>query len=395
MKTICPHCNQEYPETPDEYLGTTCECTVCHKDFVIEKVVYCMQCGIDNAKRAPRCRECGKSFGGAPAQEPDSPNPPPPPPPPPQSEESEQKPAPEKTNQQNKPMTFGEVYGCCLPVALCIFALLVWISCYWPRTTFWLSAPFISFLALCLVSFEEEASTKSFGILLFCFVFGWGWWTHTAALENLARQAKQSPPPANQAHQSFGAPNKRNRLYGPLKKGNWPPIVKKTVGSGDGGKADFERGKRYAQERNHKEAVRWYRKAAEKGHADAQCELAQCYIIAAGVNEDKNEAIRWYRTAAEQGYAKAQLKLGDCYKFGYGVGKDEKEAVRLYRIAAEQGLDSAQIALGNCYRFGRGVEENWNEAARWYRKAASHNTPVGALGAQYLKELGKEWWTKY
>lgn len=33
MKTICPHCKQEYPETPDEYLGMTLQCSVCEKEF--------------------------------------------------------------------------------------------------------------------------------------------------------------------------------------------------------------------------------------------------------------------------------------------------------------------------------------------------------------------------
>ncbi len=37
MKTICPHCKQEYPETPDEYLGMTLQCSVCEKEFVCEK----------------------------------------------------------------------------------------------------------------------------------------------------------------------------------------------------------------------------------------------------------------------------------------------------------------------------------------------------------------------
>ena len=38
MKTICPHCKQEYPEIPDEYLGMTLQCSVCKKEFVCEKV---------------------------------------------------------------------------------------------------------------------------------------------------------------------------------------------------------------------------------------------------------------------------------------------------------------------------------------------------------------------
>ena len=50
MKTICPHCKQEYPETPDEYLGMTLQCSVCQKEFVCEKpinkrMLICVACG--------------------------------------------------------------------------------------------------------------------------------------------------------------------------------------------------------------------------------------------------------------------------------------------------------------------------------------------------------------
>ena len=34
MKTICPHCKQEFPEIPDEYLGMTLQCSVCQKEFL-------------------------------------------------------------------------------------------------------------------------------------------------------------------------------------------------------------------------------------------------------------------------------------------------------------------------------------------------------------------------
>ena len=63
MKTICPHCDQEYPDIPDDYLGMTCECAVCNKKFVVEKVKYCIQCGTANTQQASGCRECGNPFG--------------------------------------------------------------------------------------------------------------------------------------------------------------------------------------------------------------------------------------------------------------------------------------------------------------------------------------------
>jgi len=56
--------------------------------------------------------------------------------------------------------------------------------------------------------------------------------------------------------------------------------------------------------------VRWYRKAAEQGHANAQFNLGVGYANGQGVKQDHAEAVRWYRKATEQGlvYAVAALK---------------------------------------------------------------------------------------
>ncbi len=118
------------------------------------------------------------------------------------------------------------------------------------------------------------------------------------------------------------------------------------------------------------EAVKWYRKAAEQGNAIAQCNLGYCYDKGNGVPQDYNEAVKWYRKAAEQGHAMAQNNLGVCYKTGMGVPKDLNEAVKWYRKAAEQGNALAQYNLGYCYEKGNGVPQDYNEAVKWYRKAA-------------------------
>ena len=69
MKTICPHCKQEYPETPDEYLGMTLQCSVCQKEFVCEKPKFCSECGTTNPSKAIKCSQCGKFFPVTPPQQ--------------------------------------------------------------------------------------------------------------------------------------------------------------------------------------------------------------------------------------------------------------------------------------------------------------------------------------
>ena len=69
------------------------------------------------------------------------------------------------------------------------------------------------------------------------------------------------------------------------------------------------------------------------------------YADGRGVPEDAREAVHWYRLAAEQGFAAAQFNLGVMYTRGRGVPEDAREAVRWYRLAAEQGHAGAQAAL--------------------------------------------------
>ena len=58
------------------------------------------------------------------------------------------------------------------------------------------------------------------------------------------------------------------------------------------------------------EAVKWFRKAADQGDADAQNNLGQMYITGQGVPKDDGEAIKWFRKAADQENAVAQEKFG-------------------------------------------------------------------------------------
>ncbi len=170
----------------------------------------------------------------------------------------------------------------------------------------------------------------------------------------------------------------------------------------------FDMGEIYYFSGNHAEAVKWYQKAAEKGHAAAQnnlgnaycfgqgtgknealavrwyykaaaqeyaaamCNLGNCYYDGSGVKKSPEEAAVWYRKAAEKGHAAAQYNLGICCEKGIGVKKDGKEAILWYSKAAEQGYKKAQYSLGYCFEKGIGVKKNKTEAIKWYQRAAEH-----------------------
>jgi TPR repeat protein len=69
------------------------------------------------------------------------------------------------------------------------------------------------------------------------------------------------------------------------------------------------------------------------------------YANGRGVEQDHAEAVKWYRKAAEQGHADAQNNLGFCYEKGWGVEQDYAEAVKWYRKAADHGNTRALAGL--------------------------------------------------
>ena len=151
----------------------------------------------------------------------------------------------------------------------------------------------------------------------------------------------------------------------------------------------YERGR--GVEEDYKEAMKWFRKAAicnnsnakesikrmklrktaEQGSAESQLELGWYYRM----KDDYTEAVKWYRKAAEQGDANAQGLLAQCYKDGSGVEQDYYKAAKWYCKAAEQGNDCAQLNLGEFYEYGLGVEQNYDEAVKWYQIAGEQGEP--------------------
>ena len=111
------------------------------------------------------------------------------------------------------------------------------------------------------------------------------------------------------------------------------------------------------------------------------------YFNGKGVKQDDGEAVRWIRKAADQGVADAEFNLGTIYEYGQGVQLEYAEAARWYRKAAEQGHGDAQFNLGVFYAHGKGVKQNHDEAARWYRKA-SHQGCMEATQALKRQHTG-------
>ncbi|HEY1375267.1 MAG TPA: caspase family protein [Gemmataceae bacterium] len=138
------------------------------------------------------------------------------------------------------------------------------------------------------------------------------------------------------------------------------------------------------------EAVKWYRKAADGGDLEATFRVGYALDTGRGVKQDHAEAATWYRRAADRGHNLARNDLGVLYRTGRGVARDEAEAAKWYRLAAEQGLSVACDNLGFLYQYGLGVAKDPAEAVKWYRKAADAGLARGQyhLARAYLHGSG-------
>lgn len=133
--------------------------------------------------------------------------------------------------------------------------------------------------------------------------------------------------------------------------------------------------------RDIKKALELYERAAEKGHAQVQINVAQLYdgiddymntttTLRKVIDRDPKKAMEWLKKAAAQGDVVALSTIGDKYYFGIGVEKDYAMAFLFCEKAAEKGSFSDLMRLAEMYEKGVGVRRNIEAALYWYRKAA-------------------------
>jgi TPR repeat protein len=148
--------------------------------------------------------------------------------------------------------------------------------------------------------------------------------------------------------------------------------------------AMFELGNRYSSAtggaaKDEASASAWYRKAAERGDARSEAELANIYYLGKGVLQDYSQAELWSRKAADQGDSFGQYQLALLYNEGKGVVLDKAQAISLMTIAAGAGQPEAQVWLGDAYLQGKGIDRNYRQALGWYAEAARKDDSAGEV----------------
>ncbi|GEM_PF-495495 len=123
------------------------------------------------------------------------------------------------------------------------------------------------------------------------------------------------------------------------------PDVEKPKPLPDDGEELYQSARRCMAEKDMEGAALFYKRAAEAGHARAQCSYGKCLYTGNGVPKDPAEAFRWFKTAADQELNIAQYNLGVMYLKGVYVPKDHTEARKWFDKAAQNGHEDAEKIL--------------------------------------------------
>jgi uncharacterized protein len=81
--------------------------------------------------------------------------------------------------------------------------------------------------------------------------------------------------------------------------------------------------------------------SANLGDASAKAQIGLCYIAGEGVEKDEKESVNWFIKAANQGDVLGQFCLGNCLLYGTGIEKDDQAAIVWLKKAADAGFPPA------------------------------------------------------
>jgi TPR repeat protein len=135
------------------------------------------------------------------------------------------------------------------------------------------------------------------------------------------------------------------------------------------------------------------RQAAVDGNADAQFSVGKTYLDGSDdsqlpVSERLSKAARWFRRAAERGHAPSQYRLATLYELGHGAPKSYADAMNWYEQAANKGHIKAMHNLAVLSVNGNVRTANYLTAAKWFAEAAGHGLRDSQYNLGVLHERG-------
>lgn len=135
------------------------------------------------------------------------------------------------------------------------------------------------------------------------------------------------------------------------------------------------------------QALPLLRASAEQGFVLAQFAYGTLFDTGQHVGRvQPKEAAKWFCRAAEQDHTQAQVECATAYMLGRGQPQSDEQAAAWFLKAAAQGDVGAQYIVASFYEQGSGVAQDLDAALAWYARAARQGDPAAAAKARALAE---------
>lgn len=127
-------------------------------------------------------------------------------------------------------------------------------------------------------------------------------------------------------------------------------------------------------------AAVWYRKAADRGNAQATLNLASLYVR----GKEYESAKQWCDIAAGKHLEGGYYCLGFLFQNGLGAAKDPHEAFKWYLLGARAGQVQSMRIVAQKYEKGDGVERDVPSALAWFLIATRRGDQDSLVDAKRL-----------
>lgn len=129
-----------------------------------------------------------------------------------------------------------------------------------------------------------------------------------------------------------------------------------------------------------KDSQRYLKKLSDKGIADAQYLLGDCYSSGAFGKIDNKEAFQLFQAAAKKQHIESAYRTSYCYEEGLGTIRDSRRALEFLKFASAKNHPAAMFKLGYYSFYARmGLPDNVNvkkSGLNWLSRAADSATEL-------------------
>ncbi len=152
----------------------------------------------------------------------------------------------------------------------------------------------------------------------------------------------------------------------------------------------IEQGKACWRDNEREEAVRYFKRAADKGSVQAERIIVWAYLQGLDGKPDYVKSREYALPLANAGEVRMQVLMGQFYEYGHGVKKDAETALKWYEKAAAENFNEAYCAIARIYEEGKLGKPDSAKAEEYLKKAIKHGSTLAENNLAYIwAEAGK------